>query len=541
MKRIFLAILAIPMICSLVSAQQEVEQWRVFETEIQSKGSYENPWQEARLEVTFTGPGGESQTVLGFWDGGDRWRVRFSPEVRGTWKYSTKSGDEGLNGKNGEFTCIDYEGENPLYRHGALRIAESRTHLEHADGEPYFWLADTVWNGVLLSEEADWDVFLQNRVEKKFTAIQFVTTQWRMAENDAEGRPAFTGLETIAVVPEFFQRMDERVDSINEHGLLAVPVILWAIRGENPGAKLPQSERIKLAEYIVARYGAHQVAWFVAGDSNYQGENAEPWKELARAVLGEKLGVKPMRIATMHPGGKQWVGNEFRNEPWMGFIGYQSGHGDDDGTFRWIVEGPPAKEWNKQPMLPVINIEPNYEAHNGYTFKKVHDDHSLRRASYWSLLNAPTAGVTYGGQGIWGWHTEVQFPKDHDYTGLGGPWYDAMELPGARQMKYLRECFESIDWHRLRPAQEVLVNQPGKDDVKKFISVAKSEEGDLLVVYSPEGGEITLKTDELKKNAKARWFHPRTGGWLNAGNVKESPQTWKAVDLNDWVLCITAD
>ncbi len=283
---------------------------------------------------------------------------------------------------------------------------------------------------------------------------------------------------------------------------------------------------------MVARYGAHQVIWFLGGDGQYQGENAQTWHRVGRAVFNSGQ----HRLATMHPCGRSWIAAEFRNEPWFSFIGYQSGHGDDEKTFRWLNQGPPATDWDGKPNLPVINIEPNYEAHNGYTYRKVHNDHAVRRAVYWSLLVAPTAGVTYGGQGIWGWHTKVQAPADHISTGLGSPWYVARDLPGALSMKYMHEFFKSIDWWKLVPSPEVLTGQPGRDDASKFVAAAKSPAGDLLVVYMPEGGSVTLKTDSLKKGLSARWYHPRTGGWLDAGRIEQSPQTFKAADNNDWLL-----
>jgi len=107
-------------------------------------------------------------------------------------------------------------------------------------------------------------------------------------------------------------------------------------------------------------------------------------------------------------------------------------------------------------------------------------------------------------------------------------------------MKYLHQFFKSIEWWRLMPAQEILTEQPGEKDASKFIAAAKSTTGDLLVVYLPEGGSVAIKTDSIKKGATARWYHPRTGGWLDGGKVEKSPQTFKTVDLNDWVLLIQA-
>ncbi|NIO01865.1 MAG: hypothetical protein GTO42_06930, partial [Candidatus Latescibacteria bacterium] len=94
---------------------------------------------------------------------------------------------------------------------------------------------------------------------------------------------------------------------------------------------------------------------------------------------------------------------------------------------------------------------------------------------------------------------------------------------------------------RLIPAQEVLAEQPGKKDASKFIAAAKSKEGDLLVVYLPEGGQVSLKTESLQKSMTARWYHPRTGGWLDAGKVAKPRQTFKAADRNDWILLIAEE
>jgi hypothetical protein len=107
-------------------------------------------------------------------------------------------------------------------------------------------------------------------------------------------------------------------------------------------------------------------------------------------------------------------------------------------------------------------------------------------------------------------------------------------------MKYLCQFFKSIEWWKLVPAQEIIIDQPGAKDASKFIAAAKSIEGNIAVVYLPEGGSVTVKTDSLKKTATARWYHPRTGGWLNASAIEKSPQTFKTVDKNDWILLIEA-
>lgn len=539
-----LVLLAVPCVASPLQAASPVPIWTRFEAQFTSPRSYENPVQDAQVEVEFTAPDGERRTVAAFWDGGQAWRVRFSPDQKGKWTYRTQStpaDDSGLNGQAGEFTCVAYTGQNPLYRHGVLRLAENRRHLAHADGTPFFWLSDTAWNGALKADARNWDTYLSDRAAKGFTAIQFVMTQWLAAAGNADLRLAYLGREKISIDPAFFRWMDRRVDALNAHGLVAAPVLIWAAHWNkrtldlNPGTSLPDDQIIVLARYMVARYGAHQVIWILAGDSDYRGERAERWRKIGRAVLGDH----PSRLATIHPAGETWVGDEFRHESWYSFIGYQSGHGDSDADFRWLTDGPPSQDWRAVPVLPILNLEPNYEAHRGYTHRKPFDAHAVRRAAYWSLLVSPPAGVSYGAHGIWSWELSPEEPMNHPGTGVARPWFEAMNLPGSTSMRHLKALFSSLDWWTLLPDQELVAEQPGVVSPQNFIAAAKSEDGNVALVYIPEGGKVTLKVEGIKLPAAAQWFDPTTGTRSSAGEVRVGGrQTFDAHTEGDRVLIL---
>lgn len=491
---------------------------------------------ESPLLVEFTAPSGKRWTVDGFYDGASTWRVRFMPNEEGKWIFRSSSmgGMPGLHGISGTFHCAAEKSSNRFNVHGAIRVAKNSTHLEHADGTPFFWLGDTVWNGPMLSTKADWDFFLEDRVGKQFTGIQFnAIAPWRTAPTDEVGQVAITGESRIRINPAYFQRLDKRMDTINAHGLLAAPVLIWANRKTDLGNTLSEEDVIKLVRYQVARYGAHHVLWILAGDNGYGREAAERWKRVGRAVFGDR----PHAPVTTHPTGMNWPWESWRNEAWLDVLGYQSGHGDDARTVRWIHSGPPNENWQKQPARPIINLEPPYENHNGYQSRKPHSAYSVRRAVYWSLLSTPIAGVTYGGHGIWSWQTEVgQEPRDHKGTGIAKVWREAKDLTGSAEMGHMAKLVGSLPWWHLQPAPDLLFEQPGGDDPTRHVAAARTTDERVAVLYLPVGGSVKLRLGNLA-TAKANWFDPRTAQTRAA--ERDEAGVFAAPDTQDWVLVLS--
>ena len=370
---------------------------------------------------------------------------------------------------------------------------------------------------------------------KRFTAIQFVMlSPWRTAPTNAEHQVAFRTREGggIEILPEFYARIDQRMDSIEQQGLLSVPVLMWAWGKKDAGQTLSDDDAARIIRYQVARYGAHPVVWILNGDGNYTGATAERWKKIGAAVFHPQPSDPHFRPAyqapvTLHPGGSKWPYNEFSDEPWLKVWGYQSSHSASDGNFTWICTGPASQNWAMFPRV-YINLEPPYEDHiaGGTTVR--FDAHAVRRASYWSMLIAPHAGITYGGHGIWSWQEVAGPPFDHAYTGVAKAWQEAKDLPGATSMKHLATLMSGIAWWKLRPAPQLLATQPGAEAPSRFIAVAQHEK--LILAYTPVAQPI-----ELKAEGQSRWFNPRSGELSDA--KAEAGRFTPPGDV-DWVLVI---
>ncbi len=488
--------------------------WHKYELIFQSSVSYENPIQDVRtFEVTFTSPTGIEKTINGFWDGGVIWKARFMPGEEGKWSFITYCSDKknkGLHEKEGTFICNIEESEKDIYKHGPIINPAGTYYLTHKDGTPFFWLACTAWNGAMKSTDAEWDKYLQHRVSHNYSVIQFVTTEFRGCDKNSEGLVAIQGSGRISINPEFFRRIDRKIDKINEYGLVAAPVVLWALpvaagKELSPGYYLPDDQAILLAKYIVARYGGNQVVWILGGDGFYTGTYEQRWKTIGRAVFNGKN----QGIATLHPSGMQWIGEVYKDEPWLDIIGYQSSHSNSEGTVNWITKGPMSKMWSHLPARPIINLEPNYEQ----IFFRI-TDKDVRNASYWSIFATPVAGVTYGANGIWPWLREGEKILNHEDAAGTSTWDVSINFPGSIQMGYLAEFIKRFAWWDFFPAQELLLDQPGDETYNHFVSVSKTTDNKTILAYLPV--KLTIKIRKpAEKNYSVRWFDPVNNEYSN--------------------------
>ena len=155
----------------------EIGQWELFETSYETQKSYAKPFVDVEVNVVFS-QGERQWTVPAFWAGGNKWTVRFAPPVQGEYAFRVQCTDKDnaeLNGREQTLHVTAYAGDNPLLKHGFLKISPDKRHFEHADGLPFFWLGDTWWKG--LCKRLTWEGFQElaaDRKAKGFSVVQIV-------------------------------------------------------------------------------------------------------------------------------------------------------------------------------------------------------------------------------------------------------------------------------------------------------------------------------------------------------------------------------
>jgi hypothetical protein len=416
-----------------------------------------------------------------------------------------------------------------------LKVSANGRYFETVDGRPWFWLADTAWNGALRGDTDEWVRYLDLRVSQGFAAVQFVTGPWRGCRSPRHGRTWEVVDGKLRFNEGALAKMDEWFTLMASRGLVPSPVMVWDNNPADPFFDWSEETCIAVGRMMVERWASFDPVWILAGDGDYRSDaQAARWKRIGRAVFGEQAPAGT--LATMHPCGVSWVGDLFAGEPWYSFVGVQSGHGSVDHDLDFLVAGPYSYRWYEIEK-PFINMEPNYELARSYHEEVALTDYHVRRVAYWSLLGAPTAGLTYGNNNIWVWaQAEGEQAEGHGAIWVAGKWTAGLETPGVASLTVMRRIFDRLGWSDLVPSRELLALQPGWADPNRFLSCAAKRDGTLLVAYLPVGGKVRFTGAVPVRDLPARWVDPRTGD--------ESPATFDArsesaaPDERDWLLVL---
>ena len=260
-------------------------------------------------------------------------------------------------------------------------------------------------------------------------------------------------------------------------------------------------------------------------------------------------------LRTFHPIGPGLSSIKLHDAPWLDFNMFQSSHAARDHDNGLYVE----RDYALKPAKPTLEGEPRYEGipvgfyNRGASGIERFDDYDARQAAYWSLL-AGACGHTYGNNNIWqmykpgvGGESDAArrdlFGGPRSVIGANIPWYEALDHPGAFQMRYVRRLFESLPFTRLAPDQQIILNGPTTGGAR--IRAARAGDGSFAIIYSPRGESFTMDKSVIKAERQNQyWYDPRYGvSYLFKEQDSWGIQTFTPPTSgrgNDWVLVLTA-
>ena len=524
------------------SAEPSVETNRVVEIKLQSSKTYENPFIQIELDAIVTRPDGKELRVPGFWAGGDRWCFRYASGHAGKHAWYTECTDKTnvrLHGAKGEIEVVKSEGDNPLYRHGPLRVAKSQRHFEHADGTPFFWLGDTWWKG--LCKRLTWEGFQEltaDRKKKGFTVVQIVCGTYpdelgllRPSWANEGGMP-YLKKDFSEVNPKYFEYADRRLKHLTDAGIVPAIVGGW---GRAVGLNAVGLEGYKRHyRNLVARYGAYPVVWILGGETQ---KKQGPWYEAAEYLDA----TDPFdRLLTNH---SSHLRHAFDDSAVFDFDMDATGHRGWETAGSAIDKA--IKTIAASPTKPYVSGESCYEQHMQGNFA------DLQRQQFWGLMLSGAAGHTYGAAGVWHMGT----PEEHGNWGGWNfqpydltTWREGMHFPGSTQLGRSKALLEEYPWQRFEPHPEWLGKGNPKKRLEKYAGFAGQGRfaagipGKVIFVYQPKRKNYTWDGIQVQNietgDYSTYYFDPVSGRRFDHGVVTISGD-WTSPNVptpQDWVL-----
>ena len=475
-------------------------------------------------------PSGLERTVPAFWAGGREWKLRYSSAEVGEHTFRIGGDLADLAGSEGVIEVVPAAmPTSPLLQHGPVRVAAGGRHLEHEDGAPFFWLADTWWH--LATGRFRWpDIVLDlvaDRVAKGFTVVQLVagmsceTRPFGAEMANSGGFPWDESWQHLN--PAWFDEVDTKVAALVEAGLLPCIVGSWGywltIAGE---AAMRRHWR-----YVVARYGAYPVVWCVAGETSqppYEmlsspdvaslfAVQRAAWQRVATEVRALDAFHRPM---TTHPiPGHTDRGSRELDPSLLDLDMLQTGHADLQSSDHALATLRLAIAANR---MPVINGEPSYEGIFGASWA------STQRFMFWTHMLAGAAGHSYGTLGIAVFNSGVD-----DYFGTtrcnDNPWRESRDFPGSTHLGIGKRILESLDWQRFEPhAEWISPSWADGDEIDNGRPHAAGIPGGVRIFYFPPlafrrchfgwptaAREVVLRDLDDSVAYVACWIDPRSG------------------------------
>ena len=434
---------------------------------------------------------------------------------------------------------------NPVGAHpwdnGRLKVSANSQYLVHENGTPFFWLGNTAW---LMPERLNRDEveFYLNREREEgynveqiqvLNAIPTYNIYGAQANDDTFDFNQFTNSpQTSSSSPwrgigrgssyGYWEHLDYIVDMAASQGIYIAMDCIWG----SQISKMTPGKAAKYGQFLGERYkDKPNIIWMIGGD--IMGDKGmESWDALARAIRA----ADPNHLMTFHPRGRTTSAWWYNDREWLDFNMFQSGHrrygqrnGDGDYTIRDNTEednwryvgmsfGDPAEQIEgrevKGPRKPVIDGEPSYEdiPQGLHDFSQPRwQDCDVRRYAYWAVF-AGCFGHTYGHNSI------MQFMRPGVLPSFGAekPWWDALNDPGYRQMKYLKKLMTALPFTEGRCDQSVIASANGE----RYDRLIATRGNDYLLVYNYSGRPMTVDLTKISGKKKKVWLMNPADGSL---------------------------
>ena len=496
--------------------QSEIPVWGIFEVSFENSKIYDNPFTEVSLDVVYTNPKGKNISFWGFYDGNSTWRIRYMPDMIGTWKFSAIFSD-GTPAGNGKFEVVSSGIPGPLdhdisnstwfgYRGGKHAVIRS-FHV----GDRFF---ASNWPPEKREEFLD---FAVAQGYNMFSVGSFFLN--RNAEGRGEGWKTpdlWDGLNNVPV-PEEYRKAEALLAELAEREIIVYPFA--GFFGQSSDFPLNAFGKTLYIKYTLARFGAYwNLLLNLAGPEPLWRPDAFKHKLSLSEIIRLANEIKELdpynHIISVH---NETGTDPFRPELWHGYLNLQGGKGIvGDDVYKYIVKQ------QKHTSKPVYAQEVFWPGNMWHVFDWENYD-EIRKKAYLLLFSG--AAINYADM------------SGNSSSGFSG----SLNLADKHQayhdiMKNAWDWLESIPWYLMQPVEGMAKNGYvlAQNGVRYAVYTLNAKEG-IELNLAGANGSFTLK-----------WYNTRTNEY---SSITKKIGGSKSVSLGlppsekemDWIALLEKD
>jgi hypothetical protein len=424
-----------------------------------------------------------------------------------------------------------------------LKASANGRYLVDQNGTPFLLMGDSPQSMMANLTPSEMATYMADRQERGFNAIlvDALCTTYTAGNSSGtaqDGTPPFTSGSSPAnynlATPNsaYFAEVDAMVNLAASYGLVVFldPIETggWLVTLENNGP----TNAYNYGVYLGNRYNSFpNIVWESGNDFEAWGNSTD--NNLVHQVM--------LGIASADTNHLQTIE-----------LNYQFSYSNQDTTLSDVLSldlvytygetyGEMLEAYNSSPTLPVFLGEANYEYENNNGALPARAGvYVLREQAYWTILSGGT-GQLYGNHYTW--------------TFTSG-WQSYLDSPGAMEIQYINDLFNSVAWWNLVPDQSHQVVTGGygtangsNENLTTATYCTTAWDGSTTALtYCPASTTLTVDMAMFNAVVTAQWYDPSNGTYQS---ISGSPFTNSGTQLftspgsnkdgnPDWVLVLKA-
>ena len=412
-----------------------------------------------------------------------------------------------------------------------LRVSRNGRHLEDQKGTPFLIVGDAPWSMTVNLTPTQMDTYFDDRAAKGMNTIILRVLDHDPNFDQNESPPGSPPQDYNGNQPftksngdwsrrneAYWQTVDLLLAKAKAHDMLVLAAAAYlgnGCGGEGWCAEMLSQSSAAMYDYgqfIGARYASQgNIIWVDGGDADCNRTDSA-----CDRVRGVRDGIESKTTAYLRTAHGQHGDSSSAEYPW---ITLRSVYGySHNGEY---IPALLKLEYDKRPTRPVFMIESAYENEHSSVLK------DWASQSLWSMLGGGT-GAVFGNRPIWLFDT-------------GWDASSGIDSPGSRQQGHIGDLMRSRFWWALIPDYSSTVVTQGRGSLTSsgYVPAARTANGETVMAYIPDGGEVTVDMTQLSgSTAKAWWFDPVSAATSLIGTFETAGERVFAPPFSSCVLVL---